>query len=531
MSLRAVAGGIVGGSSSANANNGATISIFPQSTTGANALAENAIIDYGATAFTGNFYNDPVTCYGYNVNAQAGIADNTGIEKFAAGLFFEANFEPDTGQGGTCTAGTTTTLVTISGKTWETDRYINYTVYNVTRGLSQRATANTATTLTHAAIAGQTTGDVIQILRCDMETYLQWAMSAGAGYQSIRPLVFTFDRGRTQAQQAGLTVTAATNANPAVFTTSTNHGLAVDDYVGFRSFSGGTWGTQLTWRSRRVASVPSATTFTVDNVNSTGFGAFSAGTVYLMTNMNSEILCGPQTGLTIRAATFNRATQAPSGQTWVDDVLAVFQVGGVQFYPGGAINNSFTVNTGLGGFSQITLTNNQVVTANLVANAAATFSIQCFDSAGANVVRACGFFRNSGAWGGICVGENGGINNALLCADGTLLPTSTPMHRARQQATPTAAAHVFAVYANDNSTLQYFIDGVGNWVPRATATAVGNTNGYMYVSKVSGKPTGVPANLTGNYANAAPLVYDTTNKKLSVYDSTSAAWLQTAAMT
>lgn len=44
------------------------------------------------------------------------------------------------------------------------------------------------------------------------------------------------------------------------------------------------------------------------------------------------------------------------------------------------------------------------------------------------------------------------------------------------------------------------------------------TDGFIYIPQCAGTPTGVPTAFTGR----VPLVWDTTNKKLYVYD---AAWL------
>lgn len=66
-----------------------------------------------------------------------------------------------------------------------------------------------------------------------------------------------------------------------------------------------------------------------------------------------------------------------------------------------------------------------------------------------------------------------------------------------------------------------FIDINGNYSVPAPAVpfAVGDTNGFEYIQTVAGIPTGVPAQLTGVYANGTPLRYDITNNRLDVYNN------------
>lgn len=63
------------------------------------------------------------------------------------------------------------------------------------------------------------------------------------------------------------------------------------------------------------------------------------------------------------------------------------------------------------------------------------------------------------------------------------------------------------------------IDTNQNWLLNLAATAVGDTNGYVYIPQVAGVPTGVPAGLTGAYANAAPVRWDSTDSRLYIYTS------------
>ncbi len=68
------------------------------------------------------------------------------------------------------------------------------------------------------------------------------------------------------------------------------------------------------------------------------------------------------------------------------------------------------------------------------------------------------------------------------------------------------------------------IDGAGNVVISAAALATSATDGFLYIDSCAGTPTGVPTAYTGR----VPIIYDTTNNKLAVYNG---AWKQTAALT
>lgn len=71
--------------------------------------------------------------------------------------------------------------------------------------------------------------------------------------------------------QAGLIVTAATQANPLVVTINC-HGLAIGRDVYFSGIEGM---TELNGRTLRVTAVPDANNVTFGGVNSTGWGAFT----------------------------------------------------------------------------------------------------------------------------------------------------------------------------------------------------------------------------------------------------------------
>jgi len=89
------------------------------------------------------------------------------------------------------------------------------------------------------------------------------------------------------------TVSAITKANPGVVTTSANHGFAVGDFITFRSIGGM---TQLADNLLfKVGTIPNATTFQLQNaagtnVNTSGFGTFSAGGSDVVERVNNPVL-------------------------------------------------------------------------------------------------------------------------------------------------------------------------------------------------------------------------------------------------
>ncbi len=65
------------------------------------------------------------------------------------------------------------------------------------------------------------------------------------------------------------------------------------------------------------------------------------------------------------------------------------------------------------------------------------------------------------------------------------------------------------------------IDSSSNVVINTTAVATTATNGFLYIPTCAGVPTGVPTAYTGR----APIVFDTTNNKLCIYNG---AWKSVA---
>lgn len=539
--LYAGGGGGGGSGAVANANNGRDILLTPQALTGVYSGAEDSGIAFGFTSFPGQKFSDPVVAFGYNVDAQTAIKDRTGTEKFANAIVFESEYAVDSGEGGTCTAGTTTTQVTISGKTWAPGRFIGWTVFNVSAAIrggsnaldtsgtySAQITANAATTLTHAAIAGQTTGDVIQILRRDMEQYLQFAGNVdGSTYRAFRPFMYTVDKGSIENKYAALTLTAATNAASAVFTTSVAHKLKIGDYVRFETLAGGTWGTRLNNRSRRVTALPSTTQFTI-GVDSTALGVYTAssGVAYYEPEITSVFLADRNNGFQILAPTFRGGT-APSGQSWSDNLMMRVYNGVVDLFAGNEDNVFLNLYSGSAGTSYINGTHRGLAAYQLIVtgvSALSTFySFQVYDQNGANPVQGLAVFRNNGeAFGGVNIGSARNLRTAALVVDGNGLQSGRPLAQFITSGTVNAGSYTFSCLDNAASTYQWAVDGFHNWIVRATAGATTDTDGFFYVPACAGPPTGVPARGTaGIYAGSFPMRYDSTNNRIYVYNG---AW-------
>lgn len=69
-----------------------------------------------------------------------------------------------------------------------------------------------------------------------------------------------------------------------------------------------------------------------------------------------------------------------------------------------------------------------------------------------------------------------------------------------------------------NGDKSLYVDPYGN-VICACATSAAATDQFLYLGASSGVPTGVPAHITGIYANSIPVRYDTTDNRLYAYNS------------
>lgn len=126
----------------------------------------------------------------------------------------------------------------------------------------------------------------------------------------------------------------------------------------------------------------------------------------------------------------------------------------------------------------------------------------------------------TGLIGGFGCTSDGGT----LAANGGFLGINVPLTNA-----PTVAGCVVGGQSTNTNLLLMtrkigaaWIDGSQNIVSSVKSNAVGDTNGYFYLRQIAGVPTGVPANLTGYYANAAPLTFDKTDNRLYAYN---AGWI------
>lgn len=124
-----------------------------------------------------------------------------------------------------------------------------------------------------------------------MATY---AIEAATGYATLKvdgsiSKTFPLDKYGVELINKGATktVTAATNANPVVFTVA-NHGYKTGDSIELGTFAGGTWATVD--NIRYTITVLTANTFSVNSLDSTSLGTFSSGTVFSVNDAQIQIL-------------------------------------------------------------------------------------------------------------------------------------------------------------------------------------------------------------------------------------------------
>jgi hypothetical protein len=85
-----------------------------------------------------------------------------------------------------------------------------------------------------------------------------------------------------------------------------------------------------------------------------------------------------------------------------------------------------------------------------------------------------------------------------------------------------SSANSLRFYTNGNSRM--FVSSTGNVVISTAALATSATDGFLYIPTMAGAPSGTPTAYTGR----VPIVFNTTNNKIHVYDG---GWLATAALT
>jgi len=116
-----------------------------------------------------------------------------------------------------------------------------------------------------------------------------------------------------QVLEAEKTVVSATNADPAVLEV-TGHGYTTGQEIYHYSFTGGTWGAMLNGRGIRVT-VVDANHFSLDDIDSTDFGTFTAGKVAkvyeIATPYGEDDLAGLYYGQTADVMTLAHIDYAP----------------------------------------------------------------------------------------------------------------------------------------------------------------------------------------------------------------------------
>jgi predicted small secreted protein len=125
----------------------------------------------------------------------------------------------------------------------------------------------------------------------------------------------------------------------------------------------------------------------------------------------------------------------------------------------------------------------------------------------------------------VCIDASGG--SVLLSISNVGVAAATVLVQITKHASQSGDS--LQIIASDGTTKHWFIDANHNTVTYGAQTAPGttDTNGFLGIPAVAGAQTGVPANVTGAYANCAWMRYDKTNHKIYVYDG---AWKSTAAL-
>jgi hypothetical protein len=83
----------------------------------------------------------------------------------------------------------------------------------------------------------------------------------------------------------------------------------------------------------------------------------------------------------------------------------------------------------------------------------------------------------------------------------------------------------FRIFRRGQS-VSFTITGQDNVIIGSAALATNATNGFLYIPSCAGSPSGTPTTVTGR----SPIIHDTTNNRIYLYDMVSAVW-QYAALT
>lgn len=160
---------------------------------------------------------------------------------------------------------------------------------------------------------------------------------------------------------------------------------------------------------------------------------------------------------------------------------------------------------------------NGLLAGRIQAGFTAELNLLVYNSSGGAGLGALKLRRSASNWTGIDVGQAADMGQAVVNVNNSGQPATIPLLRLRTATSQ--SADVIQSYDQNNSTKRWKVDSAYNTVPRLTAGATSDTDGFFYLPSVSGTPTGVPANLTGEYANAVPVRYDSAANRLWAYNS------------